>query len=62
LRFAAFLISCYDAENESGADESNLTITYKDPLGLVTVTNKGAPHAIVDICLRMLQPAEWYEA
>ena len=62
LRVAAFLISDYGTENVSGADEPAPTITTKDRLGLVTVTIKGTPYVIVDICLRMLQPAELYKA
>jgi len=62
LRVAAFLISYYGTENVSGADEPAPTITTKDRLGLVTVTIKGTPYVIVDICLRMLQPAELYKA
>ncbi|VVP89430.1 hypothetical protein PS918_03086 [Pseudomonas fluorescens] len=62
LRVAAFLISYYGTENVSGADEQAPTITTKDRLGLVTVTIKGTPYVIVDICLRMLQPAELYKA
>ena len=38
------------------------TITTPDRLALVTVTIKGTPYVIVDICLRMLQPAELYKA
>ena len=38
------------------------TITTKDRLALVTVMVKGAPYVIVDIRLRMLQPAELYRA
>ena len=38
------------------------TITPPDRLALVTVTIKGTPYVIVDICLRMLQPAELYKA
>ena len=37
-------------------------ITTRDCLALVTVTIKGTPYVIVDICLRMLQPAELYKA
>ena len=33
-----------------------------DRLALVTVTIKGTLYVIVDICLRMLQPAELYKA
>ena len=62
LRVAAFLISYYGTENVSAAGEPAPTITTKDRLGLVTVTIKGTPYVIVDICLRMLQPAELYKA
>jgi DNA (cytosine-5)-methyltransferase 1 len=62
LRVAAFLISYYGTENVSAAGEPTPTITTKDRLGLVTVTIKGTPYVIVDICLRMLQPAELYKA
>ncbi|KAB0479773.1 DNA (cytosine-5)-methyltransferase 1 [Pseudomonas reinekei] len=62
LRVAAFLISYYGTENMSAADAPAPTITTKDRLGLVTVTIKGTPYVIVDICLRMLQPAERYKA
>ena len=62
LRVAAFLISYYGTENVSGTGEPIPTITTKDRLALVTVTIKGTPYVIVDICLRMLQPAELYKA
>jgi len=62
LRVAAFMISYYGTENMSAADAPAPTITTKDRLGLVTVTIKGTPYVIVDICLRMLQPAELYKA
>lgn len=62
LRVAAFLISYYGAENVSAAHEPAPTITTRDRLGLVTVTIKGTPYVIVDICLRMLQPSELYKA
>ncbi|MEE8877385.1 DNA cytosine methyltransferase [Pseudomonas helleri] len=62
LRVAAFLISYYGTENVSGADEPAPTITTRDRLALVTVTIKGTPYVIVDICLRMLQPTELYKA
>ena len=62
LQVAAFLISYYGTENMSAADAPAPTITTKDRLGLVTVTIKGTPYVIVDICLRMLQPAELYKA
>uniref|UniRef100_UPI003CF533E1 DNA cytosine methyltransferase n=1 Tax=Pseudomonas sp. TWR3-1-1 TaxID=2804633 RepID=UPI003CF533E1 len=62
LRVAAFLISYYGTENVSGANGPASTITTRDRLALVTVTIKGTPYVIVDICLRMLQPAELYKA
>lgn len=62
LRVAAFLISYYGASVGQGVDEPAPTITTKDRLGLVTVTIKGTPYVIVDICLRMLQPSELYKA
>ena len=62
LRVAAFLISYYGTENVSGANEPAPTITTRDRLALVTVTIKGTPYVIVDICLRMLQPTELYKA
>ena len=62
LRVAEFLISYYGTENVSGAGDPTPTITTKDRLGLVTVTIKGTPYVIVDICLRMLQPSELYKA
>ena len=62
LRVAAFLISYYGTENVSDAREPAPTITTRDRLALVTVTIKGTPYVIVDICLRMLQPAELYKA
>ena len=62
LRVAAFLISYYGTENVSEANEPTPTITTRDRLALVTVTIKGTPYVIVDICLRMLQPAELYKA
>ena len=62
LRVAAFLISYYGTENVSDANEPAPTITTRDRLALVTVSIKGTPYVIVDICLRMLQPAELYKA
>ena len=62
LRVAAFLISYYGTENVSAANEPAPTITTRDRLALVTVSIKGTPYVIVDICLRMLQPAELYKA
>ncbi|WP_296258498.1 MULTISPECIES: DNA cytosine methyltransferase [unclassified Pseudomonas] len=62
LRVAAFMISYYGTENMSSCDQPAPTITTKDRLGLVTVMVKGTPYVIVDIRLRMLQPAELYRA
>ena len=62
LRVAAFLISYYGTENISACDSPAPTITTKDRLAMVTVMVKGTPYVIVDICLRMLQPAELYKA
>jgi DNA (cytosine-5)-methyltransferase 1 len=62
LRVAAFLISYYGTENVSACDSPSPTVTTKDRLGLVTVLVKGTPYVIVDICLRMLTPAELYRA
>lgn len=56
------MISYYGTENVSAPGEPAPTITTKDRLALVTVTIKGTPYVIVDICLRMLQPAELYKA
>lgn len=62
LRVAAFLISYYGTENTSSCDAPTPTITTKDRLALVTVMVQGTPYVIVDICLRMLKPAELYKA
>ncbi|AHC35517.1 MULTISPECIES: DNA cytosine methyltransferase [unclassified Pseudomonas] len=62
LRVAAFLISYYGTENISACDSPTPTITTKDRLAMVTVMVKGTPYVIVDICLRMLKPAELYKA
>jgi len=62
LRVAAFLISYYGTENMSSCGQPAPTITTKDRLALVTVMVKGTPYVIVDICFRMLQPAELYKA
>ena len=62
LRVAAFLISYYDTSDASDIAAPAATITTRDRLALVTVTIKGTPYVIVDICLRMLQPAELYKA
>ena len=62
LRVAAFLISYYGTSHASDIAAPAATITTRDRLALVTVTIKGTPYVIVDICLRMLQPAELYKA
>ncbi|WP_103734519.1 DNA cytosine methyltransferase [Pseudomonas sp. GZJR-8] len=62
LRVAAFLISYYGTENISACDAPAPTITTKDRLAMVTVMVRGTPYVIVDICLRMLKPAELYKA
>ena len=64
LRVAAFLISYYGSSDagDIAAPAPTITTRDRDRLALVTVTIKGTPHVIVDICLRMLQPAELYKA
>ena len=62
LRVAAFLISYYGTSDAGDIAAPAATITTRDRLALVTVTIKGTPYVIVDICLRMLQPAELYKA
>ena len=62
LRVAAFLISYYGTSDAGDIAAPAPTITTRDRLALVTVTIKGTPCVIVDICLRMLQPAELYKA
>jgi len=62
LRVAAFLISYYGTSDAGDIAAPAATITTRDRLALVTVTIKGTPYVIVDICLRMLQPAELYNA
>ena len=62
LRVATFLINYYG--NGDARDITNPldTITTKDRLALVTVWIKGEPWVIVDICIRMLKPAELFKA
>lgn len=62
LRVAAFLISYYGTSDAGDIAAPAPTITTRDRLALVTVVIKGTPYVIVDICLRMLQPAELYKA
>lgn len=63
LRVAAFLMRYYGEGGQHGdlVDPAS-TITTKDRLALVTVHIQGTPYVIVDIGLRMLQPAELYRA
>lgn len=63
LRCAAFLMR-YHREGGQWADvrDPATTITTKDRLALVTVWLKGEPYVVVDICLRMLEPRELYNA
>jgi DNA (cytosine-5)-methyltransferase 1 len=63
LRVAAFLMRYYGEGGQHGdLVEPASTITTKDRLALVTVHIQGTPYVIVDIGLRMLQPAELYRA
>ncbi|SOB53852.1 C-5 cytosine-specific DNA methylase family protein (fragment) [Pseudomonas lundensis] len=62
LRVVAFLFSYYGTSDASDIAAPAPTITTRDRLAPVTVTIKGTPYVIVDICLRMLQPAERYKA
>ncbi len=61
LHVAAFLTRYYGTGGQHGDLRDPLaTITTRDRLALVTVTVRGTPYVIVDIGLRMLQPAELY--
>jgi len=63
LRVAAFLMRYYSEGGQHGAvGDPMATITTKDRLALVTVSIAGVPYVIVDIGLRMLQPAELFRA
>lgn len=62
-RVAAFLMRYYTEGGQlSDIAEPMTTITTKDRMALVTVVIEGLPHVIVDIGLRMLQPAELFRA
>lgn len=62
-RVAAFLMRYYSAGGQIGDIKDPMsTITTKDRMALVTVMISGQPHIIVDIGLRMLQPAELFKA
>jgi DNA (cytosine-5)-methyltransferase 1 len=62
LRCAAFLVNYYGNGDARQIDQPLDTITTRDRLALVTVWIGGDPYLIVDICLRMLQPHELYQA
>jgi DNA (cytosine-5)-methyltransferase 1 len=63
LRVAAFLMRYYSEGGQWGDVRDPMdTITTRDRLALVTVMIKGTPYVIVDICLRMLEPRELYNA
>jgi len=63
LNVAAFLMRYYSAGGQLGnIKEPMSTITTKDRMALVTVMIHNQPHVIVDIGLRMLQPAELFRA
>lgn len=60
---AAFLMRYYsEGGQHNDITDPMATITTKDRLALVTVTIEGHPYIIVDIGLRMLQPAELFRA
>ncbi|WP_367154688.1 DNA cytosine methyltransferase [Methylomonas sp. HYX-M1] len=62
-RVSAFLCRYYSEGGQHNAiTDPMATITTKDQLALVTVTIEGHPYVIVDIGLRMLQPAELFRA
>ncbi|NNM65692.1 MAG: DNA cytosine methyltransferase [Burkholderiales bacterium] len=63
LRVAAFLMRYYGEGGQwSACDDAMPTMTTKDRLALVTVMHQGAPHVIVDIGMRMLEPRELFRA
>ncbi|SEJ56904.1 DNA (cytosine-5)-methyltransferase 1 [Pseudomonas linyingensis] len=62
LRCAAFLVNYYGNGDAREIEQPLDTITTRDRLALVTVWIGGDPYLIVDICLRMLQPHELYQA
>lgn len=59
---AAFITKYYSTATGQAADVPLDTATTADRFGLVTVTIKGQEFVITDICLRMLQPRELYNA
>ncbi len=56
----AFLLKYYGTDQDPRLDEPLHTVTTKDRYGLVTI--EGVDYQIVDIGLRMLEPAELYRA
>ncbi|MQA39015.1 DNA cytosine methyltransferase [Rugamonas aquatica] len=56
----AFLVKYYGSEQDPRLEEPLHTVTTKDRFGLVTI--QGVDYQIVDIGLRMLEPAELYRA
>lgn len=62
LRVAAFLMRYYGEGGQWGdLRDPASTLTTRDRLALVTVHIHGTPYVVVDICLRMLTPAELYD-
>lgn len=62
LRVAAFLINYYGNGDARDIRAPMDTMTTKDRLALVTVWIREEPYVIVDICLRMFKPPEYYKA
>jgi len=56
----AFLVNYYGTDQDPRLEEPLHTVTTKDRYGLVTI--QGIDYQIVDIGLRMLEPAELYRA
>jgi DNA (cytosine-5)-methyltransferase 1 len=56
----AFLVKYYGTDQDPRLEEPLHTVTTKDRYGLVTI--EGVDYQIVDIGLRMLEPAELYRA
>lgn len=59
---AAFLTKYYGTATGQAADAPLDTATTTDRFGLVTVTVEGQTFVVTDVCLRMLQPRELYNA
>ena len=56
----AFLLAYYGTDQDQSPDSPLATVTSRDRFGLVTI--QGVDYQIVDIGLRMLDPAELYRA